>query len=70
MIVNDSLGKLILAIYQNTWTVYQNDDEYNYDNQAIEIVTNGDRKVYFHVELKKRIAHIEGALYTSKDDTS
>jgi hypothetical protein len=67
VIVYDSIGNPVLAIFENTWTVYKNDFEYNYDDHAIELVTNGERKVFFHIELRKGIAHIEGSLFIPKN---
>ena len=70
MIVYDSNGLPALGIFENAWKVYKNDYEYNYDNHAIELVTNGTHEVLFHLELEKGVAHIEGSLYISKNDNS
>ena len=64
MIVRDRGGNIIAAIYENVWTMYDNSYEYNDDENAFEIVTRGDRKVFFHMELKEGAAHIEGFLFS------
>ena len=69
MIIRDTSGNPIIAIYQNTWTIYQNGYEYNYDNHAIEIVTKGERKVFCSVELRKGTVHLLGAFISPPDDT-
>ena len=57
-IIRDRKGDVIAAIYQNEWTWYKKGYEYNNDNNAFEIVTQGDRKVFFNVDLQKGISLI------------
>ena len=64
IVIKDSLGNPILAIADNEWTKYQDAYEFNNDENAIELVTKGDRKVFFHLKLSNGIAYIEGTLYT------
>ncbi len=63
-VIWDKTGKPLAAIEDNVWTLYTDDYEYNNDDQALEIVTKGDRKVYFQIELINGIARIAGVLYT------
>lgn len=64
MIVRDRESNIVAAIHENTWTMFDNSYEYNDDENAFEIVTKGDRKVYFHMELKEGVAHLEGFLFS------
>lgn len=62
-IIRNLDGKVIAAIEDNTWTLFENDFEYNDDNKtAFELVSKGDRKVFFQVELKNGLAYISGYL--------
>lgn len=70
VVVRDTTGKPILAIYDNSWTVYNNDFEYNYDDHGIEIVTAGDRKVYFHLDFRDTAVYMEGAILFASDDSN
>lgn len=70
MIIYDSTGIPALGIFENTWKVYADEFEYNYDNQAIEVVTNGTHELLFHLELRDGVVHIEGNIYLPKTDSS
>ncbi len=56
VIWDKNLNELAI-INVNEWTVYDNDLEYNNDETGFELVTKGDRKVYFQVYLEKGSAH-------------
>ncbi len=61
IVIRDKNGDPIAVINKNEWYNYKpNDYEYNNDDTGFELVTKGDRKVYFHVYLKNGIAHILG----------
>jgi len=62
VIIRDLNGKAIAVIDENTWTVFDNDFEYNNNDQAFELVSKGDRKVYFQVYLKDGVAYMQGML--------
>jgi hypothetical protein len=63
IVIRDSMGEPIIAILENEWTKYQNTYEFNNDETALELVKKGDRSVFFHLELKEGILHVEGILY-------
>ncbi|TSD64688.1 hypothetical protein FFF34_012350 [Inquilinus sp. KBS0705] len=64
-IIRDRKGDVIAAIYENEWTWYKKGYEYNNDENSFEIVTQGDRNVFFNVNLKKGIAQVTGFFYTA-----
>jgi hypothetical protein len=66
VIVRDLYGKAIAVIEDNTWTIFDNDFEYNNDNTAFELVSKGERIVYFQIELSNGIAYISGYLLNNK----
>lgn len=55
-------GKPIAVIDNNIWTVFSNHYEYNDDETSFELVTAGDRNIYFQLELKDGIAHFLGTI--------
>ena len=64
MVVRDGMGKPIAAIDGTDWDVYNTEDyEYNSDDNAFEIVTKGDRRVFFQIDYRNKIAHIAGAFF-------
>lgn len=63
IVVRDSTGNPMIAVYDNEWEKYDDAYEFNYDETALEFVTKGDRDVFFHLEFKKGILHVEGLLY-------
>ncbi len=60
--------KPVAVIDGNEWTMYSDDYEYNNDDNGFEIVTKGDRQVYFQLILKDGIAHILGIVTNSEGD--
>ena len=58
--------KVIAVIEDNIWTLYDNSYEYNNDNTAFELVTKGERKVFFQIELKNGTARVSGFLINDK----
>jgi hypothetical protein len=66
IIIRDKSLNPIAVIDENEWTVFSNDYEYNNNETGFEIVTKGDRKVYFQIYLERGIAHILG-IVTNKD---
>jgi hypothetical protein len=58
--------KPIAAIDGNEWYVYNDDYEYNNDETGFEMVTKGDRRVYFQVYLKGGKAHMLGIITNKK----
>jgi hypothetical protein len=60
IVIHNSKGQSIAVIEENTWTIFENDYEYNNDAQAFELVTKGDRKVFFQIFLKEGVAHVNG----------
>ncbi|MGD0710433.1 MAG: hypothetical protein ABR968_04570 [Bacteroidales bacterium] len=61
-IIRDRKGDIVAALYENEWEMVKKEYDYNNDETAFEVVTKGDRKVYFHIELKNGIACIVGLL--------
>jgi hypothetical protein len=60
-IIRDLSGKIIAVIYNNEWKIYdKNNFEYNNDETGFEVVSNGERVVYFQVELKAGKANVSG----------
>lgn len=66
-IIYDTSGIPIAGIFENTWKIYNSNFEFNYDNQAIELVTNATHYVIFHIDIKTGVAHIEGCFYLPKE---
>jgi hypothetical protein len=63
IVVRDLNGEAIAVIDRDTWKVYDDDYEYNDDNgKAFELVTKGDRKVFFQIEYKNELVHVSGHL--------
>lgn len=66
-IIRNLDGKVIAVIEDNTWTLYENDFEYNDDNSTtFELVNKGERKVFFQIQLINGIASISGYLLNDK----
>jgi hypothetical protein len=51
-------------VENNTWTRFKDEYEYNNDENGFEIVTKGERKVVFHLELENGVASFEGVFYS------
>ena len=68
VIIRDQEGDPIAVIEDNTWYLYNDDFEYNNDDKGYELVTKGDRRVYFQIELNDGIAYFAGLLYTSQHE--
>ncbi|MEJ7736622.1 MAG: hypothetical protein WKF97_04275 [Chitinophagaceae bacterium] len=66
VIIRDKSGKPIAVIDENIWTLYNSEYEFNYDNTAFELVTPGERKVYFQIQFKNGRAQISGVLLNEK----
>lgn len=67
VVLRDLKGKVIAVIDKNEWTIFGNEYEYNNDDTGFELVTNGDRKVMFQIDLKEGIAHISGLIINEKE---
>lgn len=65
-LIRDPFGKVIAVIDKNEWTFFSKDYEYNNDKNAFEIVTAGERKVYFQIEYKNGKCHFRGGIVNSK----
>jgi hypothetical protein len=61
-IIRNRNGNVIAAIEDNEWEMVSDDYDYNNDDQAFELVSRGDRKVFFHVNLKDGAAQVGGFL--------
>jgi hypothetical protein len=61
-VIRDINGKAIAVIDGNEWTMYNEEYEYNNDETGFEIVTKGDRKVFFQIYLEGGIAHVLGMI--------
>jgi hypothetical protein len=61
IVVRDVNGEVIAAIFENTWTIFDNNYEYNNDETAFELVSKGDRKVFLNIELFNAEIIFEGA---------
>jgi len=61
ILIRDLNGEVIAVIDGDTWTVFDDDYEYNDDNgKAFELVTKGERKVFFQIEYKNELVHVSG----------
>lgn len=67
-IVRDKTGNPIAVINENEWTLLSDDYEYNNDEHGFELVTKGERKVYFQVYIKNDIVHMLGILLCETGD--
>ena len=65
-ILRNRKGEVIAVIDENVWTIFDNNYEYNDDETAFEMVTRGERKVFFQIELKDGVANFSGYIYTEK----
>jgi hypothetical protein len=65
-ILSDYKRNIIAVISDNTWKIFDDNYEYNNDDNAFEIVTKGDRKVFMHVEFKNGYAYIQGFFMAEK----
>jgi hypothetical protein len=65
-VIRDRNGHTIAAILENSWKMYSGDYEYNNNDNAFEIVTNDEKKVYFQIELVNGIAKMSGMLLNDK----
>ncbi|MBC3847013.1 hypothetical protein H8K90_11525 [Winogradskyella echinorum] len=62
-IIRDGNGDVVAVIDGDTWTVFDDGYEYNDDNgKAFELVTKGDRRVFFQIEYKNNLVEISGFL--------
>jgi hypothetical protein len=66
VIIRDKDGEPIAVIDKKTWTLYKKDYEYNNDDKGFELVTKGDRKVYFQINLKDSVVGLNGFLLNDK----
>ena len=60
--IRNRKGEVIANVESNECTLFSDDYEYNNDDNGFELVTKGERDVYFHIDLKDGVAHIEGFL--------
>lgn len=65
-LLRDTKGNIIASVNDNVWEIIKDGYDYNYDDFAIEIITLGDRKILFQLELKDGIVHFTG-LVTGED---
>jgi hypothetical protein len=66
--IKDKNGKPIATIDGNSWTIFNNEEyEFNSDDSAFEVVTKGDREVFFQIEFRGGIAHLSGYIYEAKN---
>lgn len=65
VIVRDFNGEVIAVIDGDTWTVFNDNYEYNDDGgKAFELVTKGERKVFFQIQYKNESVHVAGYFIT------
>ncbi|AWX44218.1 hypothetical protein HME9304_01218 [Flagellimonas maritima] len=65
-IIRDLNGKVIAVIEDNVWTIFDNNYEYNNDDTTFEMVTKGERKVFFQIKYRKGEAYLTGFLLDEK----
>ena len=64
VLIRDLYGNVIAVIDGDTWTVFDDDYEYNDEKgKAFELVTKGERKVYFQIEYKNGNVYLSGHLF-------
>lgn len=61
-IIRNKKGEPIAVIDKNEWTMYDYSYEYNNDDTSFEIVSKGDRRVYFQFEMQGEGVAISGFL--------
>ena len=66
VIIRNSSGNPIAVIQDTSWTLFDKEFEYNNDCNAFELVTKGDRKVFFQVELKNGVVRLAGFILNNK----
>ena len=59
-VVRDFHAKPVAAIERNEWTLFSDEFEYQNNDHALELVTKGERKVFFQLYLKDGIAIFQG----------
>lgn len=67
-LLRDKDGKIIASVHDNIWEVIEDGYDYNNDNSAIEIITAGDRRILFQLELRDGIAHFIGMINNVKGE--
>jgi hypothetical protein len=66
VVIRQAKDDVLAVIEKNVWTVFDNDFEYNNDDEGFELVTKGDRKVFFQIFLNKGYASLSGILMDKK----
>ncbi len=66
VIIRDVEGEVIAVIDDSTWTIFDNNYEYNDDDHSFEMVTKGERDVYFQAYYKNGIIYLSGYFLSSE----
>jgi hypothetical protein len=67
-VLHDTTGQPLAAIEDNVWTLYNNNYEYNNDQNAFELVTKGERRIFFQVNYRNGAASVTGLLLNNKGE--
>ena len=62
VVIRNFNGTAIAVIDDNTWTVFDDDYEYNNDDSTFELVTKGDRDVFFQIFYRNGMIYMSGYL--------
>lgn len=66
VLIRNLNGKVIAVIEDNTWTIFDSEFEYNNNETTFELVTNGERKVFFQIDYRNAKAYVSGYLINDK----
>ncbi|WP_421807419.1 hypothetical protein [Flagellimonas sp.] len=66
VVIRDLSGKVIAVIEDSTWTVFDDDYEYNDVENAFELVTKGERNVFFQTFYFNKTIYFSGYLINDK----
>jgi hypothetical protein len=66
VIIRDLNGEVIAVIEDSVWTVFNDDYEYNDNDSTFELVTKGERKVFFQAFYRNKMIYISGYILDEK----
>jgi hypothetical protein len=66
IIIRNFQGEAIAVIEDSTWTVFDDNYEYNDDDTGFELVTKGERDVFFQVFYRNDMIYLSGFLLNGK----
>lgn len=61
-VVRDFNGKVVAVIDKNHWKVFSEEYEYNNDKNTFELVTAGERQLFFQISVNTGVVKLMGAI--------